>query len=186
MVNDKFIDIAAMNTSAAVRADGVIFGCGRNKEGQLGLGDTIDRFTFTPIGYTGSVKQIQVGACIMVLDTNGRVWASGSNYYGTVGDGTTINRKIFVQTKSDFCQTLGVNETLALPLQLSIFPNPAQQKITVLGLPIKAKYVIVNPQGGIVIQGQSFESTSNIDVSSLPSGIYFLRSGGIAQRFVKE
>jgi Secretion system C-terminal sorting domain len=99
---------------------------------------------------------------------------------------TFINRKTFVQTKSDFCNTLPIHETLPVPLQLSIFPNPTQQKITIIGLPIKAKFEIANPQGGIIIKGQSSENPSCIDVSGLPSGIYFLRSGGALQRFVKE
>jgi Secretion system C-terminal sorting domain len=73
-----------------------------------------------------------------------------------------------------------------LPLQLSIFPNPTQQKITVIGLPAKAKFKIANQQGGVVVEGQSFENPSAIDVSGLPTGIYFLQSGGALQRFVKE
>jgi alpha-tubulin suppressor-like RCC1 family protein len=186
MPNTKFIDIAAWGTSLAVRSDGIVFGCGRNRDGQLGLGDTLNRFSFAPIGYTGSVRQINVGYCTVILDTNGIGWASGLNQYGTCGDGTFINRKTFVQTKSDFCNTLPIHETLPVPLQLSIFPNPTQQKITVIGLPAKAKFKIANQQGGVVVEGQSFENLSAIDVSGLPTGIYFLQSGGALQRFVKE
>jgi alpha-tubulin suppressor-like RCC1 family protein len=186
MPNTKFIDIAAWGTSLAVRSDGIVVGCGRNTDGQLGLGDTLNRFSFTPIGYTGSVKQINVGHCSVILDTNGIGWACGLNQYGACGDGTFINRKTFVQTKSDFCQTLSADETFALPFQLSIFPSPARQKITVVGLPNKAKYVIVNPQGSILLQGQSLDNSTTIDVSSLASGLYFLTSIGHVQRFVKE
>jgi len=37
----------------------------------------------------------------MILKTDGTLWATGNNYYGQLGDGTTVNRYTPVQIMSD-------------------------------------------------------------------------------------
>jgi alpha-tubulin suppressor-like RCC1 family protein len=186
MPSSKFIDIAAMQTSIAVRADGKVFGCGRNREGQLGLGDTIDRFTFTETSYTGTVKQIQSGACTMILDSNDVLWAAGANVYGSIGDGTTINRKTFVPVKNDLCIPLSTDVVYEQTSKLSVYPNPALQTIRINGVKEGGAYTIINPLGVVISKGVISTIVHPIDVSYLPAGIYFLQYNKQLCKFIKE
>jgi alpha-tubulin suppressor-like RCC1 family protein len=186
MAGSKFIDIAAMRTSIAVRADGKVFGCGRNREGQLGLGDTTDRFTFTETGYIGTVKQIQSGACTMILDSNNVLWAAGSNNVGSIGDGTTINRKTFVPVKNDLCIPLSTDVGYEQTSKLSVYPNPAQQTIRLSSAKEGGIYAIVNPLGVVVSKGIISTIVHPIDVSFLPAGIYFLQYNKQLCKFIKD
>ena len=53
---------AGARNSFALRSDGTAMGCGLNYKGQLGLGDTADRDTFTVVPVLRRVVDIDVGA----------------------------------------------------------------------------------------------------------------------------
>jgi alpha-tubulin suppressor-like RCC1 family protein len=83
--------------------DNTLWGTGSNSSGQLGLGDTTDRTTFTQVTNlpSGNIKQISCGTnYTMMLLENGTLWATGYNYYGTLGLGTSggsANETTFTQ-----------------------------------------------------------------------------------------
>ena len=76
-----------------------VFACGSNEEGQLGMGDTTERNTFTavPALPDGKVaKQVIPGNHhTMILAEDGTVFACGSNSTGKLGLGDTTNRNTF-------------------------------------------------------------------------------------------
>lgn len=77
----------------ALKADGSLWGWGRNYSGQLARPASADLVpTPTQIGSETDWAQISVGAghCL-ALKTNGSLWAWGQNDCGQVGDGTTHN-----------------------------------------------------------------------------------------------
>lgn len=85
------------------------------------------------------------------------------------------------------CQII-LNSTSAYEVKLSsvnIFPNPAQEFITVDGLDISMKHLIVFNQIGqveyVVNVDQPF---LQIDVSEFQSGMYILRVGNITKKFI--
>jgi len=55
----------------------------------------------------------------------------------------------------------------------SIFPNPSQGMITIGGIDSKAVVQIINPSGETVFSGEIFSPTQ-LDLTILPSGIYFI------------
>ncbi|MGE5480663.1 MAG: two-component regulator propeller domain-containing protein [Chloroflexota bacterium] len=69
--------------------------------------------------------------------------------------------------------------------EVSVYPNPARDFISLSGFAAAAgeRLEIFSPQGVKVLEIAS--SNGNIDVSRLPAGIYFIRSGGRAGKFVK-
>jgi alpha-tubulin suppressor-like RCC1 family protein/putative cell wall-binding protein len=89
--------------TCAAMADTTMRCWGRNANGQLGDGDTIQQLNpvavlasgtqdASPVTLSG-VTQISVGyqyACALMVDTTARCWGSGSS--GKLGDGTTIQR----------------------------------------------------------------------------------------------
>ena len=64
------------NHTLMLKNDGTLWGCGRNADGQLGLGDTIDRSTFTLIGInTNDIKSVYCGSYhTIILKNDGTLW----------------------------------------------------------------------------------------------------------------
>ena len=98
-----------------LKNDDTLWGCGNNQYGQLGLGDTTNKTTFTQITTNADdVKEIYCGDCYtFMLKNDGTLWSCGYNYNGQLGLGDTTNRRIFTQVttntdniKSVYCGTL--------------------------------------------------------------------------------
>lgn len=92
--------IAAGNSfSAAINKDGEIYTWGYNKNGQLGDGSTVNKFTPVRVkaNLTGIIK-IDCGVNHMVAQkADGTVYTWGLNNLGKLGDGSTVQRAIPVQ-----------------------------------------------------------------------------------------
>jgi len=85
----------------AVKTDGSLWSCGRNYYGQLGLGDTADRNTFTQIsgvwlkeGFLGLPRfcggnGLNANTCHSIaIKSDLGAYSAGHNYYGQLGVGT--------------------------------------------------------------------------------------------------
>ena len=68
---------------------------------------------------------------------------------------------------------------------IGIYPNPAVDVIYVKGLNIESGYSVIDLMGRVILSNSGYESDA-IDVSSLPSGVYFLQCDGKAIRFIKR
>ena len=83
-----------------LKNDDTLWGCGRNGDGELGLGDTSERSTFTQI--TDGVKSVYCGyEHTIILKNDNTLWGSGYNVYGQLGLGDTNNRYIFTKITGD-------------------------------------------------------------------------------------
>jgi hypothetical protein len=70
------------------------------------------------------------------------------------------------------CETIGIDENNSISNKLIIYPNPANDRITIDGFDGNTKsYIIYNISGKIIEQGKT---NGTLDVSSLSAGIYFL------------
>jgi YD repeat-containing protein len=81
--------------SAAVKTDGTLWTWGYNTYGQLGDGTTTDRSSpVTTAGGGTNWKQVSMGYITRAaaVKTDGTLWTWGYNYYGDLGDGTTVSR----------------------------------------------------------------------------------------------
>src|SRR5262249_37807489 len=66
---------------------------GSNSFGELGDGDTTNRFTIGPGSVVTDAVEVARGReHVIALAADGTVWAWGSNQYGQIGDGTATNR----------------------------------------------------------------------------------------------
>ena len=85
------------NHTIILKNDGTLWGCGYNEYGQLGLGDTNNRNTFTIIGInTNNIKLIYCSNYYtLILKNDGTLWGCGQNNYYQLGLGDTINRTTF-------------------------------------------------------------------------------------------
>jgi alpha-tubulin suppressor-like RCC1 family protein len=85
-----------MNHTFALLENGQLWACGQNSNGQLGLGDTTNRTTFTQVTTSEKIKKI---ACIefssMYLTDGNNLYSAGQNNFGQLGLGDNTNRNIF-------------------------------------------------------------------------------------------
>jgi alpha-tubulin suppressor-like RCC1 family protein len=89
--------ISVGNHTFIVKQDGTVWATGQY--GQLGLGDTTNRNTFTQISSSfNNPKQISCGRYhTFIVKQDGAIWATGSNYYGQLGLGDNSNKYTFTQ-----------------------------------------------------------------------------------------
>ena len=82
-----------------LKNDNTLWACGWNEYGQLGLGDTSDRTTFTRIvTNTDNIKSVHCGyGHTIILKNDNTLWACGRNDYGQLGLGDKSNRNTFTQ-----------------------------------------------------------------------------------------
>jgi hypothetical protein len=75
------------------------------------------------------------------------------------------------------------------PLNILVFPNPATDKI-IVETPLKGSLSILNFGGQQLLQKEITKPTTTIDVSTLSSGIYFVRVTGLKNvrmgKFIKQ
>ena len=102
--------------SLAIKTDGTLWSWGRNDTGSLGLSDTTDRSSPVQVGTLNNWTQISAcgynnGWFSFAIQSNGTLWAWGSNSFGNLGinTSTSITRSSPVQvgTLSDWYQISG-------------------------------------------------------------------------------
>ena len=85
--------------SLILKNDKTVWSCGRNDQGQLGLGDSSNRTTFTQVTTNGNdIEQVCCGyGHTIILKNDGSLWGCGWNERGQLGLGDTPNRNTFTQ-----------------------------------------------------------------------------------------
>ena len=81
-----------------MESDGTVWAWGYNSDGQLGVGDNVDRTH--PVQVTGLTDVVAIAAGLyhsLALKADGTVWAWGYNGYGGLGDGTNVHSYTPVQ-----------------------------------------------------------------------------------------
>jgi Secretion system C-terminal sorting domain len=68
--------------------------------------------------------------------------------------------------------------------QLQVFPNPAHDKLSVVGDNL-GNYTISDLSGRDILRGPLNSYESAIDVSTLPSGVYLLNANRSSVKFLK-
>lgn len=69
--------------------------------------------------------------------------------------------------------------------RLTVYPNPAAAFIRIDGLEEDASYVIIAPNGAIVLAGDSYNGEP-LDIAALSAGTYIFKSGEQTLRFIKK
>mgnify|MGYP003334641373 CR=1 FL=1 len=86
---------AGSSHSLFLDENGQAWATGNNNNGQLGLGDKIDRSAPTKINNLPTIISVTAGSeHSLFLDENGKVWATGFNNHGQLGLGDRTNRTV--------------------------------------------------------------------------------------------
>lgn len=170
--------IAASNiNTVAIKTDGTVWTWGANYFGQLGNhGDPNGRNVIPrQVGTATNWSQITMGYMhVIALKTDNTLWAWGGNFFGNLGDGTTIDR---YAPREISCSALSVDNPAAnLDIAL-IYPNPAS---TVLNIETRQsqleKIELYDLQGRLILMKNAKTETNIVlDISNVTSGTYIVK-----------
>jgi alpha-tubulin suppressor-like RCC1 family protein len=100
--SDWFMVAAGDSYNISLKIDKTLWTWGNNESGQLGLDDTINRWTPVQVGSDTDWFMITGGGDHTIsLKTNGMLWTWGNNVYGQLGLGDSINRWTPSQIQTD-------------------------------------------------------------------------------------
>ena len=112
---------------------------------------------------------------------DGQITTISVSYKSWRGSITLTGREIAL------CQydlSLLSTETPALP-DLKIYPNPAQNEVTIESKQ-PGPVTLLDVQGRVLRQIPNISSPLRLDISTLPAGLYLIRSGGVTKQIVVE
>lgn len=174
---------AGFDHAFATKADGKLWGWGKNANGQLGDGTLIDRSGPIQVDTQADWIVADQGLQHSAFLKNGDLYTSGSNDYGQLGIGSTTghNTLQFVACP----ETLGVEDKEVTPFVC--YPNPVREMLSIQNTSnLKIDHLdIVDATGKMVLQTSGNDGFP-IDVGHLQDGLYVLKIGsGQTQHHVK-
>ena len=115
--------------------------------------------------------QQQIGASSSI-STSGTCWVSWTNQSWTLAETLGFDVALMIRANLN-----SVAEIDAISdKSLKIYPNPAQNNLTISDLKIGSQIEIINSLGQIVMRVDVFDSEQAIDITSLKCGFYTLKS----------
>ena len=70
-------------------------------------------------------------------------------------------------------------------VSLRVYPNPATESFRILGLEETSSVTVMSATGAVVVS-MTADKDQSIDVSGLPTGVYFVKAGQNVMKFVKR
>ena len=179
--------------SVAMRSDGTVWAWGRNLEGELGNGSTTT--SNIPVQVSGLTNVAAIAGSNYTshaVKSDGTVWGWGRNMFGQVGDGSTDDRHAPVQL-TGLCSVWTGSEDLSNEATVTVFPNPTTGMFTMQSGD-RSRFVgfdVQNALGQYVHSLPISTSSLEVDLSSLPSGVYLLNihvanGSTIFRKLIKE
>jgi hypothetical protein len=116
-------------------------------------------------------------------------WPSCTNLVGKTGEWNDIFGFNYIYYVIENATVTGLLDQ-PKPMELTLFPNPCNNKLSILGLNLttQSSYEIYDITGKLVL-ADNLNSLNEIDVERLSKGLYFLKieaSGTSYKRFIKE
>ena len=68
---------------------------------------------------------------------------------------------------------------------LQVYPNPTTNQLTISGLPINSKFQLTDLTGNVLMTQKASGSSTTINLSEFPKGIYFIRTKNGVKKIVK-
>jgi hypothetical protein len=156
-------------------------------------------FPFNPLTIAITDSSLMT-SCSNTIVTSTSAGTGGGLFSGTVAK-THVVTSYTLQTFSpivspvinfsvnaNFCLTLGVNSFTEKENEIQLFPNPAADKLFIKAENASIKRIVVTDVNGATLS--SDQSSEYIEISQLPSGIYFVEiesdAGTKRKKFIKQ
>lgn len=91
-------DIAVGSGQGYYLKDGEVYGIGRNEQGQLGLGETENKYFWTKTESLSEISDIESGYHFAYIIKDGTIWSTGRNTEGQLGLGDNLSRSLWTNT----------------------------------------------------------------------------------------
>jgi alpha-tubulin suppressor-like RCC1 family protein len=173
---------AGQEHSLALKNDGTVWGWGLNYYGQLGDSTGTDRWNPVQVKHLTDVVEITGGGYnSYAVKNDGSVWAWGMGSFGQLGNGTQGDPSCYcnrmpVQVWGP-CNTATPMDHDHAEVDISIYPNPARDKIFVSGgdSALQSAQAALYTVLGIPVKACRMDQlAAGFDVNDIPSGIYYV------------
>jgi hypothetical protein len=132
----------------------------------------------TQLGTATNWSSVSVGSqCAAAINEDNEIWTWGSNFHGGLGIGTNgVGMTAFVPVRVTCPSVLLNTPENDLKMGLQIYPNPAQDFITIVS-DFSIDYLVITDIQGKEISKQTYDNTRIVyDVSALSKGMYFVKA----------
>jgi uncharacterized repeat protein (TIGR01451 family) len=149
----------------------------------------IFKFNFQDIMLPDSSSPDRHGMLKYKIKTNSNL-PFGTNMYHRAGIYFDFNPPVLTNTaNSGICWPASVNEVATSANNISIYPNPATDELTIKTEQVYSSYTITNSIGQMMMSSDMNSKESKVNIKSLATGIYYLslegQGGTEVRKFVK-
>lgn len=152
----------------AIKANGTLWAWGNNSNFTYGNGTNISQNVPTLIGSVTNWKSVAISERhVLAIKSDNSLWAWGTNFYGELGDGTNINK---YTPNVVTCINNEISETSRTNNLIGLFPNPCSNVLKLNSNQLW-DFDLFDFQGRSI---KSDKNVSEIDISKLNKGVYFI------------
>jgi hypothetical protein len=120
------------------------------------------------------------------LSSIGKIIFSGTNMILNYNDGTTGAYDESLVNKMVFNVVSGIEPVTGTSSELSIYPNPATDYISLKNTPEgEVNLCIYSLDGAVLISSELLSAAQQIDISALKKGFYVIKVNNQAMKFMK-
>ncbi len=157
---------------------------------RMGEGTQVD-YPLTQIGTANNWKTVSLGDQIAAgIDNGGNLWTWGYNFHGALGVGTNGVGVDSTVPLLVACPNALSNTNFNAASTLILFPNPAQNSVTLTANTAINRLIIMDVVGKELLSQTYSETSVEVDVSQFSKGVYFFQvfsvSGQSQIKFVKN
>ena len=145
--------------------------------------DRLSNFTITVRDEAGNITMQESITTApnpsVTIDVNGAN-ASSIQIQSNISNEVLSLAEVEVYTSSSL-KSLGLDNSA-----LVVYPNPTSNQFTIQTSEAIATYSVIDFSGKTLLKGKIDKDSTSVDISQLPSGIYFVRMSGEKRSFMKK
>ena len=136
-----------------------------------------DANTGYAVGQNGTLLKTTNGGSLWTNQTSGTSEWLCSVHFTDADTGYAVGWNGTILKTSNGGYPFGINNLLSRSISLKIYPNPSSSQVTIetSTVPVNGQLSIMNLNGQEVLSRQITEPKPQLDISGLPSGVYFVR-----------
>lgn len=187
----KFIASGVDKSYFAIKTDGTLWAWGYNLNGQLGIGNNDYTIaTITQVGTDTDWESVVAGGSMAIMmKTNHTIWGAGQAFFNGIDPVANTNVPLQIGTDNLWTfitagstqsfalkgSTTGIQDNATFANSISLYPNPANDFVTITNLPKGSTISILDVTGKSVYSSTVTNEQTTINTANLTTGIYLIR-----------